>query len=480
MRPGRPVAMGTRNCLVKNGLDRAQDSLILAFREDHAPGRPAGGLEDRPKQEAGSVYEARQLLLVGRNVGQRSPGYAASHGCFGHGRRQRSEQPRVERAREEIVAAEFQVVVVIGAGDLLAGTLPCQACQGIDAGKLHGRVDGGGAYIQRSPENEREAQDVVDLVRDIAAARADDGVRAVCLRRFRVDFRVRVGKRQDERVGGHALALLGRKNARPRKSEEDVRPVDHVIQCALLGLLCEGGLVLVRLPSRMHQPVDVAQPDVLPPDTDFEQQVEAGDAGGSAAGRDQFHVGRVLAHQARPVHHRGGYDDCGSMLVVMQYWNAHFLTEPVLDNEAIRGLDVLEIDGAEGWLQAANGICEGVRVALVDLDVEHVDVREPLEQDCLALHHRLGGEGADVSEPEHRGTIRNDSDQIATCRVPCCASRVLHDRVAGFGDAGRVGEREVALVCQRLGGSDCQFSRASGFVILERFLFHHRATLLLW
>ena len=51
-------------------------------------------------------------------------------------------------------------------------------------------------------------------------------------------------------------------------------------------------------------------------------------------------------------------------------------------------------------------------VLLVDLDVEHVDAGEFLEQDRLALHHRLGGERADVAEAEHRGAVGDHRHEV--------------------------------------------------------------------
>ena len=46
-------------------------------------------------------------------------------------------------------------------------------------------------------------------------------------------------------------------------------------------------------------------------------------------------------------------------------------------------------------------------VRRVDLDVEHVDAGEFLEQHRLAFHHRLGGERADIAEAEHGGAVRD-------------------------------------------------------------------------
>src|ERR1700733_11007350 len=46
--------------------------------------------------------------------------------------------------------------------------------------------------------------------------------------------------------------------------------------------------------------------------------------------------------------------------------------------------DVLEVDGAEGGLQARDDLHQLVRVLLIDLDIEDVDVGEFFEEDRLA------------------------------------------------------------------------------------------------
>ena len=53
-----------------------------------------------------------------------------------------------------------------------------------------------------------------------------------------------------------------------------------------------------------------------------------------------------------------------------------------------------------------------VRVALGELDVENVDAGEFLEETRFAFHHRLRSERADVPEPEHRGAVGHDADEI--------------------------------------------------------------------
>ena len=89
-------------------------------------------------------------------------------------------------------------------------------------------------------------------------------------------------------------------------------------------------------------------------------------------------------------------------------WNTGIfmpLAQLLLDVEALRRLDVLEVDAAEGRLERGDDVDQLVRVVLGDLDVEDVDAGELLEQDALAFHHRLGGERADGAQAQHGGAV---------------------------------------------------------------------------
>ena len=108
------------------------------------------------------------------------------------------------------------------------------------------------------------------------------------------------------------------------------------------------------------------------------------------------------------------------------------------------------------------------RIVRGDLDVEHVDAGEFLEQDRLAFHHRLAGERADVAEPEHRGAVGDHRDEVGARGQFGGLRRIGGDRLAGGGDAGRIGERQVALVAERLGRLDFEFSGPRQPVIDQR------------
>ena len=104
----------------------------------------------------------------------------------------------------------------------------------------------------------------------------------------------------------------------------------------------------------------------------------------------------------------------------------------------------------------------------VDLDVEDVDAGELLEQDGLAFHHRLGGQRADIAQAEHRGAVGDDRDEVLAGGELGGFRGIVDDRLAGGGDAGRIGQRQVALVAERLGRLDLELTGPGLAVIDER------------
>ncbi len=147
------------------------------------------------------------------------------------------------------------------------------------------------------------------------------------------------------------------------------------------------------------------------------------------------------------------------MLIVVEHGDAHAGLRLLLDLETFGALDVLEVDAAEGRLQRDDDVDELVDIGFVDLDVEHVDAGEFLEQNRLALHHRLAGERADRAEAEHGGAVGQHGDEILADGEIGGLGRIGGDRLAGEGDAGRIGEREIALIAERLGRGDLQLAR---------------------
>ena len=105
------------------------------------------------------------------------------------------------------------------------------------------------------------------------------------------------------------------------------------------------------------------------------------------------------------------------MLVVVEDGDVERLLQPVLDFEAARSGDVLEVDAAEGRRHQFDRLDDLVGVLGVEADREGVDAGELFEQHALALHHRHRRLGADVAEAEHGAAVGDDRDGVLLDRV---------------------------------------------------------------
>jgi hypothetical protein len=171
---------------------------------------------------------------------------------------------------------------------------------------------------------------------------------------------------------------------------------------------------------------------------------------------------------AAPAPETAIFTDGGAVLVVVEDRDLHALAQLLLDVEALGRLDVFEVHAAERGLERGDDVDELVGVAFGEFDVEHVDAGELLEEAALAFHHRLAGERADVAEAEHRRAVGDDADEVGARGVFGRERGVFFDREARIGHTGRVGEREIALVHQRLGRHDRDLAAGGRAVVFER------------
>ena len=86
------------------------------------------------------------------------------------------------------------------------------------------------------------------------------------------------------------------------------------------------------------------------------------------------------------------------MLVVVEDRDLHLPLQSLLDLEAFRCGDVLEIDAAERRLQQLHRLNKRLGIARIDFEIEDIDVGESLEEDCFPFHHGLSGRRPDVAQ----------------------------------------------------------------------------------
>ena len=120
---------------------------------------------------------------------------------------------------------------------------------------------------------------------------------------------------------------------------------------------------------------------------------------------DHAHLLDALAREFERVHERCAGNDRGAVLVVVEHRDLHRPAQFFLDQKTFRRLDVFQVDAAEGRLEQLAGADDLLRILCGDLDIEHVDVREPLEQHRLAFHHRLAGQRPDIAQTEDSSSV---------------------------------------------------------------------------
>ena len=87
----------------------------------------------------------------------------------------------------------------------------------------------------------------------------------------------------------------------------------------------------------------------------LQHDLRHGDAGGAEADHEHFQLREAAAGELDGVQQRGHHDHGRAVLVVVEDGNVKVVLEPLLDLEAARRGDVLEVDPAEGGRDQLDG-----------------------------------------------------------------------------------------------------------------------------
>ena len=389
------------------------------------------------------------------------------------------DETRIEGHGNDVVASKPRPRAAICDGDVVRHIFAGKVRERVRGGDLHLHVDRLCAHIEGAPENIGKTEHVVDLIWIVRTPGGDDHVRARLLRVLRRDLRIGIRHRENDRVGSHRLDHLGRQRALGRQAEEDVGADHRLLEGTQRRLDRMGRLPLVHaiMATAIDDPLGVTQDDVGRFKPNRLDEVETGDAGGARAIADEAGRLDVPARQTDRVDHAGGGDDRRAMLVVVKNRNIHHLAQALFDVEALRRLDVLEIDSTEGGTKKLHRTDEFIRVFRPDLEIYGIDIGETLEQNRLSFHHRLRGQRSKIAEAEDRRPVRDDGDQVASRSVIVDRRGISRDRLDRNRDARRVGERQVPLRRHGLGRDDFEFARTTARMELQRLLVGDRGTL---
>jgi len=321
----------------------------------------------------------------------------------------------------------------------------------------------------RAAEDEREAEHVIDLIGKVAAPGRDDGIGTHGANLIGQDLGLGIGEREHDWLLRHLRYHFAGNRTGDREADEYIRPDEGVGNGARLRLVRELGLVRIERarPPFIDHALPVSEQNVLPRNPKLHVVLGGRYRRCACAGEDDANLFDLLSDDLERVEKRSAGDDCRAVLVVVEDGNLHRLPQCLLDIKAIGRANVFEIDSTDGGLEQLTELDDVVGILRSHLEIEHVEISELLEEICLALHHGLGGQRADVAEPEHCGPIAYNRDEIALRRVLVGVVGVRLDLEAGHRNSRRVGECEVALIVEWLGRYYRDLPGASGCVVVE-------------
>ena len=140
-------------------------------------------------------------------------------------------------------------------------------------------------------------------------------------------------------------------------------------------------------------------------------------------------VGRLL-DDAQRVDEGGQCHNGRTVLVVVKDRDVEGGAKRVLDLEATRRGDVLQVDAAKRRCYPRDRVDDGLCVRRVEGEREGVDAGELLEEGTLSLHHRHRRLGPDVTKTEDGRAVGHDSHRVLLDRECIGALRSLVNRHA--------------------------------------------------
>src|SRR5579872_2061888 len=449
----------------------AQDFFVVAFGEDNLLGIALRFVDHTAGNFVGLAQTSCQLRFVGDEI-DRLLGDTTEHGRFGNSRRDAHQHARIKRFGNQILAPELQARDAVCETDGVRHILFGEVRQRVGGGELHFLVDGGGSHVERAAEDEGESENVVDLVGIVRASGGDDNVAAAGSGLVVHDFGIRIGHREDDRVGCHGADHLGGDRTFGRESGENVSTDQRFREGPQVGV--EREAFFVGIHARGAAAVDdafcVAEDDVLPLCTQADVVLRACDSGGAGAVEDDANIGNIFANEFERVEQRRAGNDRRAVLIVVEDGDLHRLAQRLFDLETFGGFNVFEVDSTECGFEQLAELDDLRGILAVNFDVEYIDVGEALEQNRFAFHDGFAGEGADVAEAEDGAPVAHDGDEVAASGVLVGVLGILGDLKAGFGHSRGIGEAEIALSAARLCWGDFDLSGTFSVVIIQSLL----------
>ena len=184
----------------------------------------------------------------------------------------------------------------------------------------------------------------------------------------------------------------------------------------------------------------VEHQDILFLGTQGHIQLGTRDSSGTGTVHHDAYLFDILTVHLKRVLQSGGRNNCRTMLIIMHHGDVERFLQTILNIEALRSLDILQVDTAEGRGDLLHCFAELLGVFFIHLNIEDVNTAVDLEKQSFSFHHGLTAHGTDVTQSEYGCTVTDDCHQITFIGIFVCSVGVLLYLKTREGYTWRIGQ----------------------------------------
>ena len=234
---------------------------------------------------------------------------------------------------------------------------------------------------------------------------------------LRVHLRLWIGHGKDDRAGSKCPEHIVGKGTANGKSYKNVSIPAYFFETSCSRDLVSRELLLefihTVLPILVDDASRVTYEKVLFLSSITFYQLKACNASSTSSIADYLDIFDVFLGDLEGINEASEAYNSSAVLVVVENRDLHLLLQLFLDVEAVRGLDVFQVDTTEGRRQMFQDEDKFFRVRLLDTQINAVDARKLSEKRCLSFHDWFACKWTDIAEAEHGCSICDAGDHVS-------------------------------------------------------------------
>jgi hypothetical protein len=133
--------------------------------------------------------------------------------------------------------------------------------------------------------------------------------------------------------------------------------------------------------SSVNNTLSITAEDVLWLGTIVLDQLHASDTSSSSSIADNFELGNVFSRDFHSIDQTSEANDGSSVLIIVENWNWHHTLKSFFNVEAVRTLDIFEVNTSERWMKILDNCDKLIWILAIDAEINAINISKFLEKD---------------------------------------------------------------------------------------------------